>query len=120
GMVVLLVEPPAGEDPHAPGERQLRVAPQHQGLDAAVARADHDHGGRGHQHRRLAGLGALALLGPGAEAALVGHGVTSRAPAVPASISKVASTDAVDVGSLAVSTTTYSLVHFSGVTVHRT
>ena len=49
------VDAPAGEDPHAAGERERRVTSQHQGLDATRAVAQ-QHDGRG-RDRDLGGRG---------------------------------------------------------------
>ena len=46
GRVVLVVDPAAGEDPHAAGELQLGVAAQHQGLEPRRAVPQEDDGGR--------------------------------------------------------------------------
>ena len=45
---VLGVDAPAGEDPRAAGERELRVTSEHQGLDAVGGVAEQHDGRRGY------------------------------------------------------------------------
>ena len=48
--IVLGVDPSPGEHPRPTGKRELRVSPEHEGLDAVGSVTKEHHGGRGHRH----------------------------------------------------------------------
>ena len=77
---VLGIHTPAREDPHAAHELELRVAPQHQGLEPIGSVADQDHGGSGDRGGRRP-----VALRPVEETILVAFFVRHRAELITAS-----------------------------------